>query len=181
MDLICRLTCLIFHKTPRWPVWTFYAHIPLIFRLKLLKIETRKEHKKYFVVHQNFSKIFHGPSVLHANQKSNHSNLLCAFCTENHFSDKCPKVTDIATVENISVILGVVLCVLDQNIKFRNAQVQKCVIIVKNEKIPINAYSVPLICHPLKDQVFDIKGFCFEHLKGFEFGDCLDGRKRLMF
>ena len=49
------------------------------------------------MVHQNFSKIFHGPSVLHANQKSNHSNLLCAFCTENHFSDKCPKVTDIAT------------------------------------------------------------------------------------
>ena len=36
-------------------------------------------------------------AALHANQKSNHSNLLCAFRAENHFSDKCPKVTDIAT------------------------------------------------------------------------------------
>ena len=35
------------------------------------------------------------------------------------------------------------------------------------EKIPINAYAVPLICNPLKDQVFDIEGHCFEHLKGF--------------
>ena len=36
-------------------------------------------------------------AALHANQKSNHSNLSCAFCKEKHFSDKCPKVTDIAT------------------------------------------------------------------------------------
>ena len=35
------------------------------------------------------------------------------------------------------------------------------------EKIPINAYAVPLICNPLKDQVFDIEGNCFKHLKGF--------------
>ena len=31
-----------------------------------------------------------------------------------------------------------------------------------------------MICNPLKDQVFDIKGLCFEQLKGFEFGDCFD-------
>ena len=43
------------------------------------------------------------------------------------------------------------------------------------EKISINAYAVPLICNPLKDQVFDIEGHCFEHLKGFKFGDCFDG------
>ena len=169
-------------------------------------------------------------------------------------------------VENIFVILGVVLCVLDQDIKFQNAQAQKCVILAMNniillyvkrekgistnlsvkentsislqtavvlltnknnsksvkgrvlfnsglqkphvterivdclelqkipsesinvsifgqldsisksvnifafrmsgvsenqkyrEKIPINAYAVPLICNPLKDQVFDIEG-----------------------
>ena len=36
-------------------------------------------------------------AVLHANQKSNHSNLSCTFCKENYFSDKCPKVTDITT------------------------------------------------------------------------------------
>ena len=36
-----------------------------------------------------------------------------------------------------------------------------------------------MICHPLKDQVFDIKGHCFEHLKGFEFGDCLDGGDKI--
>ena len=36
-------------------------------------------------------------TALHATQKSNHSNLSCAFCKENYFSDKCPKVTDIAT------------------------------------------------------------------------------------
>ena len=44
------------------------------------------------------------------------------------------------------------------------------------EKIPINAYAVPLICNPLKDQVFDIEGHCFEHLKGFKYGDYFDGR-----
>ena len=32
-------------------------------------------------------------AALHANQISNHSNLSCAFCKENHFSDKCQKVT----------------------------------------------------------------------------------------
>ena len=37
-------------------------------------------------------------AALHANPKSNHSNLSCAFCTENQFSNKCPKVTDIATL-----------------------------------------------------------------------------------
>ena len=49
------------------------------------------------------------------------------------------------------------------------------------EKIPINAYAVQLICNPLKDQVFDIEGHCFEHLKGFKFGDCFDGGTRLMY
>ena len=39
-------------------------------------------------------------TALHANQKPNHSNLLCAFCKENQFSNKCPKVTDIATRRN---------------------------------------------------------------------------------
>ena len=43
------------------------------------------------------------------------------------------------------------------------------------EKIPINAYAAPLICNPLKDQVFDIEGHCFEHLKGFKLGGCFDG------
>ena len=33
------------------------------------------------------------------------------------------------------MILGVVLCVLDQDIKFQNAQAQKCVIIAKNDII----------------------------------------------
>ena len=69
------------------------------------------------------------------NQKSNHSNLSSAVCKENHFSDKCPKVTDIATRRNIFVILGVVLCVLDQDIKFQNAQARKRVIIAKNDII----------------------------------------------
>ena len=68
---------------------------------------------------------------LHANQKSNHSNLSSAVCKENHFSDKCPKVTDIATHRNIFVILGV----LDQAIKFQNAQARKRVIIAKNDII----------------------------------------------
>ena len=36
-------------------------------------------------------------TVLHANQKPNPSNLLCAFCKENQFFNKCPEVTDIAT------------------------------------------------------------------------------------
>ena len=72
---------------------------------------------------------------LHANQKSNHSNLSSAVCKENHFSDKCPKVTDIAIRRNIFVILGVVLCVLDQDIKLQNAQARKRVIIAKNDII----------------------------------------------
>ena len=38
-------------------------------------------------------------------------------------------------VENIFVILGVVLCVLDQDIKFQNAQAQKCVILAMNNII----------------------------------------------
>ena len=42
-----------------------------------------------------------------------------------------------------------------------------------HEKILINTYAVPLICNPLK--VFDIKGYCFGHLKGSEFVDCFDG------
>ena len=42
------------------------------------------------------------------------------------------------------------------------------------EKILINACAVPLICNPLKNQVFDTEGHCFEYLKGFKFGDCLD-------
>ena len=31
--------------------------------MNLLKIKIRKEHEKYFVVHQKFSKVFHGPSI----------------------------------------------------------------------------------------------------------------------
>ena len=38
-----------------------------------------------------------------------------------------------------------------------------------------NAYAVPLICNPLKDQVFDIERHCFEHLKGFKFVIALMG------
>ena len=53
------------------------------------------------------------------NQKSNQtklSKLSCVFCKENHFSDKCPKVTDIA---NTFEIQDVVFCVSDQEINFR--------------------------------------------------------------
>ena len=48
-----------------------------------------------------------------------------------------------------------------------------------HEKIPINTYGAPLICNPLKDQVFDIEGYCFEHLNSFKFGDCFDGGDKI--
>ena len=57
----------------------------------------------------------------------------------------------------------------------------------KNQKyckeIPINAYAVPLICNPLKNQVFDIEGHCFEHLKVLNLVIALmeGGGARLMF
>ena len=41
--------------------WTFCAQIPLNFRINLLKIKIRKQHKKYFVVHlESFNPIWNG-------------------------------------------------------------------------------------------------------------------------
>ena len=41
--------------------WTFCAQFPLNFRINLLKIKIRKQHKKYFVVHlESFNPIWNG-------------------------------------------------------------------------------------------------------------------------
>ena len=47
-DLICCLICLIFLRSPWWPVWIFSAQTHLNFQMNLLKVKIRKEHKNIF-------------------------------------------------------------------------------------------------------------------------------------
>ena len=72
VDLICFLLCMIFHKSPWWPVWTFCAQTLFNFRMRLLKIKLGnkmikknllpiKRFLKYFMAHQYMSKIIYGP------------------------------------------------------------------------------------------------------------------------
>ena len=59
-NLICCLTCLIFLKSSSCGQ---IAQTHLNLQMNLLKIKIRKKDEKYFVAHQKFSKIFHGPSI----------------------------------------------------------------------------------------------------------------------
>ena len=74
-------------------------------------------------------------AALHANQNQIILIYRARFVKKTIFLINVRKWLISQPVENIFVILGVVLCVLDQDIKFQNAQAQKCVIIAMNDII----------------------------------------------
>ena len=67
---------------------------------------------------------------------------------------------------------------LESQIQFKRMLIYFCFVCQVFQRIK---NIVRKFCNPLKDQVFDIEGHCFEHLKGFKFGDCFDGGTRLMY